>query len=222
MGSDTARKLVAEALGTLILVGVVVGSGIMADRLTNDTAIALWGNTAATGAILAVLILIFGPVSGAHFNPAVTLCFRLRGDIGTALSSAYVAAQVFGGIAGALLAHAMFGLDILQTSQEVRTGPAQWLSEGVATFALIAAILGCVRFKPDAVPYAVGLVITAGYWWTSSTSFANPAVAISRTFTDTFSGIRPVDAPAFVVAQLATAAIATPFLGWLFGREDKA
>jgi len=216
-----ARKLVAEALGTGLLIATVVGSGIMADSLTSDEALALWGNTAATGAILVVLILIFGPISGAHFNPAVTLSFRIKGDISTNLAAAYVGVQVLGGVLGVFLAHAMFGNDLIQASATERANPSLWLAEGAATFALIAAILGTVRFKPDAVPYAVGLVITAGYWWTASTSFANPAVTIARMFTDTFSGIRPVDAPAFIAAQLAAAALTTPFLLWLFAEEDE-
>lgn len=213
---DLARRLTAECLGTLVLVGTVVGSGVMAETLTADTAVALWGNTAATGAILVVLILIFGPISGAHFNPAVTLAFGLKGDIGARDGTLYMIAQIVGGLLGVALAHLMFEQPLVQISTTARHGPAQLLSEAVATFALVAAILGCVRFKPDAVPYAVGLVITAGYWWTASTSFANPAVAIARTFTDTFSGIAPVDAMAFVAAQLLAAAAGTPFLLWLF------
>ncbi|MEO0881632.1 MAG: MIP/aquaporin family protein [Pseudomonadota bacterium] len=214
-----SRKLTSEALGTLILISTVIGSGIMADRLTDDVALALWGNTAATGAILVVLILIFGPISGAHFNPAVTLAFRIKGDISNELAGAYVAVQIIGGLMGAILAHLMFDEALIQISTTSRSGVAQWVAEGAATFALIAAILGAVRFKPEAVPYAVGLVITAGYWWTASTSFANPAVTIARMFTDTFSGIRPADAPAFIIAQLITAACLTPFLLWLFAEE---
>ncbi|MEM6900714.1 MAG: MIP/aquaporin family protein [Pseudomonadota bacterium] len=215
------RRLIAEALGTLILIATVIGSGIMAETLTDDTALALWANTSATASILVVLILIFGPISGAHFNPAVTLSFRIRGDISNVLAGAYVLAQVSGGILGVMLAHAMFDQALLQTSMTVRTGLSQWLSEGVATFALIAAILGTVRFKPDAVPYAVGLVILAGYWWTASTSFANPAVTIARTFTDTFSSIRPGDAPGFIAAQIVAAALTTPCLLWLFAEDSK-
>ncbi|MEL7129684.1 MAG: aquaporin [Pseudomonadota bacterium] len=213
------RKLVAEALGTALLVATVIGSGIMAETLTTDTAMALWANTAATGAILVVLILIFGPISGAHFNPAVTLSFRIRGDIGNGAALAFMCVQMIGGLAGMVLAHMMFETAPMQLSETVRGGAGQWISEAAATFALIAAILGCVRFKPDAVPYAVGLVITAGYWWTASTSFANPAVTFARVFTDTFSGIHPADAPAFVGIQLATAAISTPFLIWLFDTQ---
>ncbi|MEM7660922.1 MAG: aquaporin [Pseudomonadota bacterium] len=210
------RKLVAEGLGTLILIATVIGSGIMAETLTDDIAVALWGNTAATAAILVVLILIFGSISGAHFNPAVTLSFRIRGDISTGLSIAYILAQLGGGLLGVVLAHAMFGDALLQISTTARVGQSLWLAEGAATFALIAAILGTVRLKPEAVPYAVGLVILAGYWWTASTSFANPAVTIARMFTDTFSGIRPSDAPGFIAAQFLAAGVATPFLLWLF------
>lgn len=214
--ASVARQLVAEGLGTGILLATVVGSGIMGETMSADPGIALWGNTAATGAILVVLILIFGPISGAHLNPAVTLAFRIRGDIGNGLASAFVLVQVVGAVAGALLAHFMFEDALVQVSTTSRLGPGQWVSEGVATFALIAAIFGCVRYKPDAVPYAVGLVITAGYWWTSSTSFANPAVTIARTLTDTFSGIRAIDAPGFLLAQFGAALLTTPFLIWLF------
>ncbi|MEL6322604.1 MAG: MIP/aquaporin family protein [Pseudomonadota bacterium] len=213
---NLARRLTAEAIGTGVLIATVVGSGIMAQQSTEDLALALWGNTAATGAMLVVLILIFGPVSGAHFNPAVTLAFRIRGDISTADAAAYMAVQILGGLVGVALAHTMFSMELMQISATSRTGPGQWLSEAVATAALIGAILGCVRFRPDAVPYAVGLVITAGYWWTSSTSFANPAVTIARMFTESFSGIRPEDAGAFIAAQFVAAAIVTPALLWLF------
>ncbi len=210
------RKCVAEGLGTALLLATVVGSGIMAERLTTDTALALWGNTAATGCILVVLILIFAPISGAHFNPAVTLAFRLRGDITTRLALIYIAVQLIGASLGVLLAHVMFEETLIQVSQTARSGVAQWVSEAAATFALIAAIFGCVKYKPDAVPYAVGLVITAGYWWTASTSFANPAVTFARIFTDTFSGIAIGDAPGFILAQLLAALIFTPVLIWLF------
>ena len=217
MSVSLSRQLVAEALGTAILVGVVVGSGIMADNLTTDTAVALWGNTAATGAILAVLILIFGPLSGAHFNPAVTLAFALRGEISVMKGLFFTCAQIIGGCLGAIIANIMFSLPAVELAQTPRTGIAQWISEAVATFALLATIFGCVRFRPEAVPYAVGLVITAGYWWTSSTSFANPAVAVARGLSDSFAGIRPSDILPFVGVQLATALVATPFLNWLFG-----
>ncbi len=213
---DTPRKIVAEALGTLILVATVVGSGIMADNLSDDVAVSLLGNTIPTGAILVVLITVLGPLSGAHFNPAVTLAMTVRGSIGGGLAVAYVAAQCAGGVAGSLLAHAMFEMPLLQASSTVRTGGAQWLSEGVATFSLLFAIYGGLRFQPSAVPWLVGLAITAGYWFTASTSFANPAVALARAFTDTFSGIRPIDLPGFVIAQCAGALLATAFCGWLF------
>lgn len=209
------RRLTAEALGTLLLVCTVVGSGIMAETLTDDVALALLGNTLPTGAILVVLITILGPISGAHFNPAVTLAFALRGDGGWAGAAPYIAAQVAGGIAGAILAHAMFDQALIQTSQHIRTGPAQWLSEGVATFGLVFTIFAGLRSAPAAIPVLVGLYITAAYWFTASTSFANPAVAIARSFTDTFSGIRPVDLTGFIIAQLIGAALATALCHWL-------
>jgi len=213
---DLTRRLVAEAVGTAVLLGTVVGSGIMAEALAGgNTAVALLGNTVATGAILVVLILVFGPVSGAHFNPAVTVAFRARGEISSRDSVLYIAVQILGAIAGGWIAHAMFELDIVQVSTNARSGPAQWLSEAVATFSLLAAILGTLRWRPEAVPYAVGLVITAGYWWTASTSFANPAVTIARSMTDTFSGIAPADMPAFIIAQVVGALVAVAFFGWL-------
>lgn len=203
------QKLLAEFVGTLFLLATVVGSGIMGETLAGgNDALALWGNTAATGAILVVLILVFGPISGAHFNPAVTLVFLARGDIDRLTAAAFVATQIVGGIAGVLLAHAMFDMELMQASVKVRTGPGQWISEAVATFGLLSAILGCVRHRPDAVPYAVGLFITAGYWFTASTSFANPAVTIARSMTDSFSGILASDVPAFIAAQLVGAFLA--------------
>lgn len=220
MTPDLARRLVAEALGTGLLVCTVVGSGIMADTLTGDTGLALLGNTIPTGAILVVLITILGPISGAHFNPAVTGSFLLMGQIDRRMAGLYVLVQIVGGIAGSLLAHAMFELPILQASQTIRSGPSQWLAEMVATFGLLAAILGGIRYRPDAVPWLVGLYITAAYWFTASTSFANPAVAIARGFSDTFAGIRPMDVPAFVLAELAGAALAVALMGWLLGRDD--
>jgi glycerol uptake facilitator-like aquaporin len=213
---DIARRLAAEGLGTALLLAGVVGSGIMAERLTDDTALALLCNTIPTGAILAVLILIFAPISGAHFNPAVTLVFALRREIGAALALAYVATQVAGGLTGTLIAHLMFAEPALQVSATARTGIGQWIAEALACFGLVVAILGAVRFRPEAVPWAVGLYITAAYWFTASTSFANPAVTIARAFTDTFSGIRPADAPAFIVAQLVGAVLAGVLAGWLF------
>ena len=215
MEFDPARRLFAEALGTLLLVATVVGSGIMADALSADDAVSLLGNTLPTGAILVVLITTLGPVSGAHFNPAVTMVFALRRALPVGLAIGYVLAQIAGGVAGSVLAHLMFELPAVQTSTTVRTGTGQWLAEVVATFGLVATILTGVRFRPEAVAWLVGLYITAAYWFTASTSFANPAVAIARGFTDTFSGIRPVDVPGFVGAQLLGALIALGVVGWL-------
>ena len=213
---DLSRRLAAEAIGTAGLLAVVVGSGIMGDSLAGgNVAIALLGNTIATGAILVVLILAFGPLSGAHFNPAVTLAFLMRREIAPGVALLYVLAQIVGGLTGALAAHAMFELPLIQISETARSGPAQWFAEWVATFGLVATILATVRFRPEAVAYAVGLFITAGYWFTASTSFANPAVTIARSFTDTFSGIAPGHAPAFILAQLAGAASATLVFAWL-------
>ncbi len=213
---DLSRRLAAEAIGTAGLLAVVVGSGIMGESLAGgNVAIALLGNTIATGAILVVLILAFGPLSGAHFNPAVTLAFLMRREIAPGVALLYVLAQIVGGLTGALAAHAMFELPLIQISETARSGPAQWFAEWVATFGLVATILATVRFRPEAVAYAVGLFITAGYWFTASTSFANPAVTIARSFTDTFSGIAPGHAPAFILAQLAGAASATLVFAWL-------
>ncbi len=213
---DTPRKLAAEFTGTLLLLATVVGSGIMGETLAGgNDAIALLGNTVATGAILVVIITIFGPVSGAHFNPAVTFVFALRREIGVALALAYVAVQVAGGLAGTLLAHAMFDMELLQASSKARSSGGQWLAEGVATFGLLAAILGTLRVRPNAVAAMVGLYITAGYWFTASTSFANPAVTVARSFTDTFSGILPAHAPAFIVAQFVGATVALLLFRWL-------
>lgn len=211
-----SRPLAAEFIGTLFLLAAVVGSGIMGEALAGgNDAIALLGNTAATGAMLAVLITVFGPISGAHFNPAVTLAFVLRREIAGGLAVAYVIAQVLGGLAGMMLAHAMFDLDLLQSATKARAGAGQWLAEGVATFGLVATILGTLRARPSAVPAMVGLYITAGYWFTASTSFANPAVTLARAWTDTFSGILPAHAPAFVLAQLVGAAAAVALFRWL-------
>src|SRR5665213_1938212 len=192
---DLPRRLVAEALGTALLVATVVGSGIMAESLTQDVALALLCNTLATGAILVVLISMFGPISGAHFNPAVSLVFALKRDLRPKDAVLYIAAQIAGGIAGTMLAQAMFARPLLEASLKMRTGGAQWLAESVAAFGLVATILAGIRFERSAVPWLVGLYITAAYWFTSSTSFANPAVAIARSLTNTFSGIRPVDLP---------------------------
>jgi glycerol uptake facilitator-like aquaporin len=212
---DLPRRLAAEALGTGILVATVVGSGIMADRLTDDVALALLGNTLPTGAILVVLIAILGPLSGAHFNPAVTLVFSLRREIIPSAAIAYCGAQVAGGIAGALLANAMFELPIWQASTTVRSGGAQWLAETVAAFGLVFTILAGLRFRSEAIPWLVGLYITAAYWFTASTSFANPAVAIARAFSDTFAGIRPIDVPGFVLAEFLGAVLALALASWM-------
>ncbi|MER8508492.1 MIP/aquaporin family protein [Mesorhizobium sp. M0199] len=213
-----SRRLVAEALGTALLVATVVGSGIMADRLSNDVAVSLLGNTLPTGAILVVLITIFGPISGAHFNPAVTLVFALRREIETNAALAYVAAQIAGGIAGTFLAHAMFELPILEVSATVRTGGGQWIAELVAAFGLVFTILAGLRSRPDSIPWLVGLYITAAYWFTASTSFANPAVAIARAFSNTFAGIRPTDLPGFIAAELLGALLAVALAGWLLAQ----
>ena len=213
---DLSRRLAAEAIGTAGLLAVVVGSGIMGESLAGgNVAMALLGNTIATGAILVVLILAFGPLSGAHFNPAVTLAFLMRREIAPGVAVLYVLAQIAGGLTGALAAHAMFELPLIQISETARSGPAQWFAEWVATFGLVATILATLRFRPEAVAYAVGLFITAGYWFTASTSFANPAVTIARSFTDTFSGIAPGHAPGFILAQLVGAASATLVFAWL-------
>ncbi|MCP9232957.1 aquaporin family protein [Mesorhizobium sp. LMG 17147] len=213
--ANLSRRLAAEALGTALLVATVVGSGIMADRLSNDVAVSLLGNTLPTGAILVVLITIFGPISGAHFNPAVTLVFALRREIETNAALAYVAAQIAGGITGTLLAHAMFELPILQVSATVRTGSGQWIAELVAAFGLVFTILAGLRSRPDSMPWLVGLYITAAYWFTASTSFANPAVAIARAFSNTFAGIRPADLAGFIAAELLGALLAMALAGWL-------
>ncbi len=221
--ADLRRRLAAEALGTGFLLATVVGSGIMAERLADgNAALALLGNTIPTGAILVVLIMVFGPLSGAHFNPAVTLAFALRREITPSDALVYVLAQVVGGIAGVWAAHLMFELPVIQASVNARTGAAQWFAEFVATFGLLAAIFGTLRWRPDAVCYAVGLYITAAYWFTASTSFANPAVTIARGLTDTFSGIAPSHVPAFIAAQLVGAVTATILFGWLMPAADSA
>ena len=214
----TGRRVFAEALGTLLLFACVIGSGVMAERLAGgNVAVALLGNTLATAAMLLVLVSIFGPASGAHFNPAVTLVAVLRRELPALDGAAYVAAQLAGGLLGVLLAHAMFDRPLWEIGVKVRTGPGQWLSEGVATFALVLAILGGVRHKPAWVPAIVAAVIAAGYWFTASTSFANPAITLARALTASFAGIRPVDAPAFIVAQLAGACLAAACARALFG-----
>ena len=215
IGYDLPRRLAAEALGTALLVATVVGSGIMAQTLTRDVTLALLGNTIATGAILVVLITTLGPISGAHFNPAVSLVFALRRDLPAREAVLYGLTQVIGGIAGTVAAHLMFALPIIEASQHVRTGGAQWFSEWVATFGLVATILAGIRFAQAAVAWLVGLYITAAYWFTASTSFANPAVAIARALTNTFSGIRPIDLPGFIAAQLLGAVCALALMTWL-------
>jgi glycerol uptake facilitator-like aquaporin len=218
---DLPRRLVVEALGTALLVATVVGSGIMAESLTQDVALALLGNTLPTGAILVVLIAIFGPISGAHFNPAVTLVFAIKRDLTPRDALAYVAAQITGGILGTMMAHAMFALPLFEASLKARTGGAQWLAEGVAAFGLVATILGGIRFERAAVPWLVGLYITAAYWFTSSTAFANPAVAIARSLTNTFAGIRPVDLPGFIIAELCGALAAMMLMSWLLRAQGE-
>jgi glycerol uptake facilitator-like aquaporin len=212
---DLPRRLVAEALGSALLVATVVGSGIMAEGLTRDVALTLLGNTLPTGAILVVLITILGPISGAHFNPAVTLVFALKRELTPREALLYIAVQVGGGIAGTVMAHAMFALPLLDASMKMRTGGAQWLAEGVAAFGLVVTILAGIKFNRPAIPWLVGLYITAAYWFTSSTSFANPAVAIARSMTNTFSGIRPLDLPGFIVAECCGALAALVLMGWL-------
>ena len=220
-GFDLPRRLAAEALGTLLLVATVVGSGIMAEKLTKDVALALLGNTLPTGAILVVLITTLGPISGAHFNPAVTLVFALKRNMTPRDALLYIAAQIAGGIAGTVLAHAMFALPLVEASLKMRTGGAQWLAEAVAAFGLLATILAGIRFERAAVPWLVGLYIAAAYWFTSSTSFANPAVAIARSITNTFSGIRPVDLPGFIAAELCGAVAALFLMSWLLRATDE-
>lgn len=217
---DLSRRLLAETLGTLILVATVVGSGIMAERLAGgNVAIALLGNTIPTGAILVVIITILGPLSGAHFNPVVTAFFAARGDFPLRDALPYVAAQIAGGILGTVLAHAMFELPILAAGVTVRGGPGQWIGEITATFALITAIAGGLRHAPERVPLLVGLTITAAYWFTASTSFANPAVTIARAFTPSFAGIAPASVPPFILAQVAGAALAGAAVALLFPRQ---
>ena len=219
---DLSRRLVAEALGTALLVATVVGSGIMAETLTRDVALALLGNTLPTGAMLVVLITILGPVSGAHFNPAVSLVFALKRELPPRDALLYMAVQVAGGIAGTVLAHAMFALPLLEASLKMRTGGAQWLAEFVAAFGLVATILAGIKFNRPAIPWLVGLYITAAYWFTSSTSFANPAVAIARALTNTFSGIRPQDLPGFITAELCGAVVALMLMNWLLRPQGEA
>jgi glycerol uptake facilitator-like aquaporin len=214
--SGIDRRVVAEAVGTALLLAAVVGSGIMGERLAGgNVAVALLANTLATGAALVALILTFGPISGAHFNPAVTLADAWRGGLAWSSVPLYVVAQVVGAFAGVAIAHVMFEEPLFSASRHGRAGLPQLVSEFVATFGLLAVIWGCVRSRAAAVPFAVAAYITAAYWFTASTSFANPAVTLARSATDTFAGIRPADAPGFIVAQLAGAAAATALFGWL-------
>ena len=217
MTLPAGRRYAAEFIGTAFLLATVVGSGIMAESLAGgNIAIALLGNTIPTGAILVVLITMFGPVSGAHFNPAVTFTFALRREIGASDGIWYVFFQIAGGLVGVWAAHLMFELPVFQFSTTVRTGGSQWFAEIVAAFGLVFTILATLKARPDAVAMAVGLYITAAYWFTASTSFANPAVTIARGFSDTFAGIRPIDVPMFVIAQLVGAAVAFIVCRWLF------
>jgi glycerol uptake facilitator-like aquaporin len=219
---DLARRLVAEGLGTLLLVATVVGSGIMAEGLAGgNVAVALLANTFATSAILVILILAFGPLSGAHFNPVVSLVMALRREISWSDFFAYVVVQIIGGVVGAMLAHVMFALPLVALSPTDRSGMAKMISEVVATFGLLGVILSCANHRQAAIPYAVAAYIGAAYWFTASTSFANPAVTIARTLTATFSGIRWPDAPGFILAQIVGALAAALLFGWLFPRTAK-
>jgi glycerol uptake facilitator-like aquaporin len=212
-----ARRAFAEMLGTAFLLAAVIGSGIMAERLAGgNAALALLGNTLPTGAMLTVLILIFAPVSGAHFNPAISIAFALRGELPWRLLPPYVASQMIGAILGVLIAHLMFELPLLQLATTVRTGPGQWLAEAVAAFGLALTIFGCLAAAPGAMAYAVGLYIVAAYWFTASTSFANPAVTVARAFSNTFAGIAPAGVIAFIIAQLAGMLVAVAAAKWLW------
>lgn len=218
---DLPRRLAAEALGTGLLVAAVVGSGVMAASLTDDVALALLANTLATGAALVVLISVFGSISGAHFNPAVSAVLTSRGELPWRDLGPYVGAQLAGAIGGTVAAHIMFGLPLVELSTKVRTGGGQWISEGVATFGLIVTILAGSRFHRAAVPWLVGLFITSAFWFTASTSFANPAVAVARSLTDTFAGIRPGHLPGFILAEAVGAAVAAAFCAWLLRPVDQ-
>jgi glycerol uptake facilitator-like aquaporin len=216
-----SRRLAAEALGTALLLAIVIGSGVMGARLAGgNDAIALLGATIATGAGLTVLITIFGPLSGAHFNPAVTLVFALRREVGWRTAAAYLPAQLTGAVLGVWTAHLMFGLPVLEVSTRFRDGPAQAFAEFVASFGLVATILGALRFRPQATPLMVGLYITSAYWFTASTSFANPAVTVARTLSNTFAGVAPSSAPAFIAAQLTGAVAASALFGWLLKHRN--
>lgn len=216
MKTSLGRRIVSEFLGTALLVAAVVGSGIMAERLSNGSmALALLANTIATAAALVALILTFGPISGAHFNPVVTLADAMEGGLTWPQGAAYVVAQILGGLSGTASAHVMFGLRVFFISHHVRSGGAQFVGEFVATFGLLSVIWGCSRSRSSVVPFAVAAYITAAYWFTSSTSFANPAVTIARSLSDTFAGIRPADVPLFVIAQLSGALASTLLFRWL-------
>lgn len=223
MSDSRTRRVAAEFAGSLFLAAVVIGSGVMGAQLAGGNAgVALLANTLATAAILYVLITALGPISGAHFNPAVTFVFALRRELGLGDAALYVLAQALGCIAGAVLAHALFDLPLLQIATNVRAGAPQLISEGAATFALVACIMLVLRGKPEAVAAAVALTIAAGYWWTSSTSFANPAITIARALSDTFAGVRPQDAPGFILAQFAGALLAALACGWLYPARARA
>lgn len=222
MAPALSRRLAAEALGSFFLFACVIGSGVMAEALAGgNAAIALLGNTGATGAILFVLITMLGPISGAHFNPAVTLAFALRREFAWREVAPYILVQIAAGTLGAFAVHLMFDLEILQLSTKARAGIGQWTGELIATFGLILTILGTLRHRPEAVPASVALYITAAYWFTSSTSFANPAITIVRSLSNSFAGIAPADVPAFVIAQLAGMALAVMTAGWLFAGPDQ-
>lgn len=219
-GFAPAQRLAAEALGTALLLAVVVGSGIMGERLAaGNAAVALLGNTLATGAGLVVLISIFGPISGAHFNPVVTAMFAARRELSWRMAAGYIAVQIFAAVVGVWAAHLMFAEPILQVSTKARDGLPQGFAEAVATFGLVATILGSLRFKPDATPTLVGLYITAAYWFTASTSFANPAVTLARSLTNTFAGIAPASTPMFIAGQAVGAVAAVAAFSWLLARR---
>lgn len=216
----TSRLLAAEFIGTALLLAIVVGSGIMGERLAGGSdGLALLANTVATGAGLVVLILVFGPISGAHFNPVVTLVLWLGRELDAVMATVYVMAQIAGAVVGVLIAHAMFDETVFQVSMKARDGAGQFISEAVATFGLIATIMGCSRARPEATPFAVGLYITSAYWFTASTSFANPAVTLARSLSDTFAGIAPASVPAFIAAQMIGALLALVVFRWLLARE---
>jgi glycerol uptake facilitator-like aquaporin len=221
--ADRSRALAAEALGSAVLFATVIGSGMMAERLAaGNDAVALLGNTLATAAMLFVLITLLGPVSGAHFNPAVTLAMRMQRALSTRDALAYGSMQLAGGALGVVATHAMFGEPLLQWANKARATPGEWLGEGIATFLLLLTIFGALRYRPSHLPLCVAAVITAGYWFTSSTSFANPAITLARAFSDSFSGIALAHAPAFIAAQLVGALAATLFARWLFPPDPEA